>query len=268
MNAPPSLTRRLMDEAYALARDLEDAVPRIESNTRSAVQLLQEQEAGSGHARTKQHYADVQAKNVQLAGRTLELIACTDELRRVVASDDYVRPAQDFLALVGRLQLDDEELGEAERTLVIIMRIPDAVDLRLASAHIPLFAASFYYSDILTAFLGLPSLKRRSLDVAWQLGGAILTDAAGTVVPFLGIMMAVHDVMEPQMKRVSERMTQATRAMDRLNQLEDELAALIGYQQFVDAMIRWAAEGLESARSAFATAEQTLAAVLAEAERR
>jgi len=219
------------------------------------VHLIEEQLKGSADERTRAPWAEALGKIQQITVRGGDLVDGAQKLLQDYRADNYLARTQAVLTYLGDvdpMKLADEDLiARAKQAWRTIETTQDAVELQIASVQIPLFSQTFYFADVLNAFLQKPSAFRRTLDVAGALVKALATDIAGTTVPFLGTLMTVFDLMEPRIDRMTKELRNAVAVYDRLYMFHDQLTEVFGYEGFVEESTRLADQSLEIVRSSF-----------------
>jgi hypothetical protein len=255
MSTSLSVPQQLMEEADRLAGVLDDAQEQVGSRVLEAFNLVEGQKAASKNARTRAIYAGVQKNHKKVGARGSSIADGAQKLLQDYREDNYLARTQQIMAQLGgvnaRKLADEELLARAKQAWQTIEGTPDAVALHIASVQISLFSQTFYYADVLNAFLDYPSVFRRTLDVAGELVKALATDVAGAAIPFLGTLNTIFELMEPRIERLTEQMRQATKLLDRLFQFDDQLTELLGYASFVEENTRLADRSLGVVRVSF-----------------
>ena len=161
---------------------------------------------------------------------------------------------------------DEERLAQCKRAWQTIEATPDVAALPIAAVHVTLYSVVYCHGDVLSAFLGRPSTARATLEATGTLVKAIATDVAGTMVPFLGTLEAVFDLMTPRIEREAERMRNVRQHLDLLFQLDDQLTALLGYASFAETVTNSANQSLATGMTSFTRDADWLIGVLQGAE--
>lgn len=160
---------------------------------------------------------------------------------------------------------DEQLLTQLEHAWGVVLDTPDSVALRIASAEIPLFSQTFYLADAMSVFLGYVPTFRRTLNAAGTLIKAAALDAAGTAVPFLGTLMAVIDLFEPQIDKVTDEMLNSASTFERNFDYDNRLDEILLYANFVEKNTLLSSQSLETIRASFAKNELWLSGVLSKA---
>jgi hypothetical protein len=249
---------RLLEEALRLARyELPEALRSISSDTPEVTRLLGGAADASTHGRTRAVCADILDKHDQLIRQILTLSRTVAEFRERHPRDAYavkLQALQDVTRHVDARKLADAELlAQCTRAQESVYDAPRAWAVPTVSAHLLVISAACFHRDALSAFLGRPTTSRQVLKTAGALAEAVVTDLAGGVLPFLGTIQTVLQLMTPRSEREAEQIRKATGQLDRLFQFEDRLTEVHGYASFAESSIQLADRSLTTLLSSFMT---------------
>jgi hypothetical protein len=258
---------RLLGEALRLARhELPEALKAVSSDAPEVTRLLADAADASTHSRTRTLCRGMLSKHDRLAGHVSVASAAVAELRERHPRYAYAVKLQALQALTS--QVDARKLADAE-LLAQCTRARESVDdaarawaVPIVSAHLLVFSEVGFHRDLVSAFLGRPTTSRRMLETAAALAEAVATDLAGQMLPFLGTIQTVLQIMTPWSEREAERMRQATGQLDRLFQFDDQLTEMLDYGSFVESGIQLADQTLTTLLSAFTSDADWLIDVL------
>lgn len=246
-----------MEEALRLAAGLPAALEKVQSLAEDVDRLLGEQAELSAHPRTREIGKDAQKKQQVFRAQVAGLSAVASKITHRSKEDINFATTtwQEILTLNSKV--DPEKLaGEdliaiATRAREAIEETPDTQALYIASIEIPLYSLAYFHAEIMAAFLGRPSPLRAALDTSAALFKAVGMDVAGTAIPFLGTLTTLFGLMKPRIERESQQMRAANQIQDRQYQFDDQMTALLGIADFVEANTQLADQALTTTRAYF-----------------
>jgi len=215
-----------------LAEGLDDVLQKTLALGLDVINLLSSQQAACAHERTQGIYAEVMDSHGRFVNQMADLSVEADRIQGRCTPSDYavqVQKVQEKLNHVNIAGLADAELiALCARAWEAIEAMPDTVGLPLASAGIARFSLAYSHAEVLSAFLGRPSLGYQALGGIAKLVKAVALDVGGSVVfPFLGTLETLSELATPQVKRDAERMRTARSEWDRLFVFGDQLTMLV-----------------------------------------
>jgi hypothetical protein len=234
-----------MDQAENSALELLDAAAQFSQETLSKVdalqqlaedvnELLSESEASCRHSRLKAEYAQAKASHATLIKGQLSLLGQRDDILGAFRRTHYEGRVKEFIEANGKLRTANskaqEELGKLVPVLEPVrdrvMAVPGQMALAVGAALVSPSCIARWHFETLSAYLDRPSTWQRLIEGLREVLKAVLLDASGAVVPFLGTAEVLCELSVSQMSRDRERIRSANNDISRLYFFIDHLDSL------------------------------------------
>jgi hypothetical protein len=232
--------KTLLDEADRLSGTMPAVADEIISLW-GEIRILLESITASDDDETRRIFESISEKNQKLSTCFVQQLDKLDKLLsryRDVSAPDILERIQTGLRLVDPTKLADEYiLSRSKAAMEAVLQAPDQWAIQIAVTHIPIFLLVHAHSSALKVFLGRPSTLMHAAEVGKSLLKAALFEAAGTMIPGLGIIEACVQATEPQIEREIKKIQTTATQLNRIFLLRRTFDELVAFTNYVEANI-------------------------------